>query len=101
MGGNEAFDFEQDFVKVLGNPPSVVQVKEYNSSCSEEIRPASGTHFPPVSIVAGTGRQGDSVILLRALVEIGVSRKDIATKNTETIDNEKSRLILTIGPKPP
>lgn len=91
-GGKETFDFEQDFVNAF-NP--VGKLKEYLISCNETV--GGGMFSPPLQIEAGTERQGDADILVKALTDIGISKKDIVKKPNDN----KALLALTIGPKAP
>ncbi len=92
----ETLDFELDFLSAFtANPVNpVVKVESYNQSCSLIL--ALGVSIPPVQIEYGAQRQGDALILLKAIEEIGINKKDIVTK----INVDKSLLVLTIGPKP-
>jgi ElaB/YqjD/DUF883 family membrane-anchored ribosome-binding protein len=92
-GGRETLDFELDFADALLGLSQLNM--QYLSSCDVVLGGAE--LLPPIEIVAGVERQGDSDILCNALVEIGINKKDIATNTSAN----KSLLILAIGPKPP
>ncbi len=89
-GGRETFDFEQDFIAAFRGH----LIMEYEHECSEFVGPL---YPPPIQIEAGDERQGDATILLKALLEIGISKKDIVTKPNQN----KLLLALTVGPKAP
>lgn len=93
-GGKEALDFELDFRDAFSSTPAVLQIESYLSSCSLFMMP--GLAMPPIQIEYGTQREGDALILVKAIEEIGVKKSDIATKpNANDL-----LLVLTIGPKP-
>lgn len=52
--------------------------------------------FPSLQVEAGTDRQHDSDILVEALAEIGVNKKDMAKRT----NSNKQFLEVMIGPKP-
>ncbi len=52
--------------------------------------------IPPMQVDYGTQREGDKLILVKALEEIGIKKNDIVTK----ANANNSLLILTVGPKP-
>lgn len=92
-GGAETFDFAQDFLEVLFHKPLTFG-GQYPLSCSTII--GGDVNVPPIQIEAGAGRQHDADILFKALVEIGINKKDIARKPNDN----KELLALSIGPKP-
>jgi hypothetical protein len=94
--GTETSDFEQDFVKAFSNPGLHFKL-EYALSCSVEFGPVMGPQAPSIQVEAGSERQGDADILVKALEEIGINKKEIVTKSNPN----KSLLALTIGPKAP
>jgi hypothetical protein len=92
-GGAETFDFAHDFVDVIFRRPLAFG-GQYPSSCASIVAP--GFNPFPVQVEAGSDRQGDADILVKALVEIGVNKKDIRTR----LNADKKLLAVTIGPKP-
>jgi hypothetical protein len=96
----EPLDFEMDFVDALGrkNVPRVRKVPVtvgYLITCDTLL--TGGTHIPPLQVEAGVDRQDDAEILVKALVGIGISKKQITRKPNAN----KEILSLTIGPKLP
>ncbi|SRR5581483_3920682 len=91
----EGFDFEQDFVRTFGNAGSPVKLDFWLTSCDTQIGPAGPDSFhPPIDIWTGSGRQGDAEILRKALIKIGIDKKQIRIKPN---DNQ-TMLRLMVGP---
>jgi hypothetical protein len=95
-GGSEALDFEQDFVDAVLKPKPILPAASfwYNTSCTQSM---GGNLVPPLSIVVGDERKRDRDILVQALVDVGIKRKDITIK----ADPSSLRLSLFVGPKSP
>ncbi len=101
-GGNakEPLDFEMDFVNGMKHP-DVQKVRKvpvkvgYLTGCNEIL--AGDVFVPPIQVEAGADRKGDAEILVKALMEIGINKKDIVRKPNDN----KDLLVLTIGPKAP
>jgi hypothetical protein len=91
-GGKEALDFELDFVKAFD---PIRKLKVYLVSCSIVV--GGVVSQPPIQIEAGSERQGDADILVKALADIGINKSDIVRKP----NNDRTLLELTIGPKAP
>lgn len=96
-GGNEAFEFAQDFVDAFRSPQSLVHILgSYPDFCIEMV--GGSVYSPPIRIEFGDGRESDADTLLKALVEIGVSKKQIAMTHA---NSNTPTLGLTVGPKAP
>jgi hypothetical protein len=91
--GAEALDFELDLFDAF-NVKSPLKVETYNVSCS--MLTGFSVFIPPIRVVYSAQRKGDAFILIKALEEIGIHKKDITTKT----DANSSFLDLAIGPKP-
>lgn len=91
--GVEALDFELDLFNAF-TVNSPLKVGSYNISCSTLMGAAA--FIPPMQVDYGTQREGDKLILVKALEEIGIKKNDIVTK----ANANNSLLILTVGPKP-
>ena len=82
----EAVNFERDFIEVLnGNPDKAACLSGYGGM----------EYTPPIEIDAGAERKGDAEILLDALTDVGINKRDIVVK----IKGQKRKLLLIIGPQ--
>ena len=93
VGSGAEIDFEQDFVEAAKDTPPL---REYSSSCSVMVGPQT-SFSPPLLVEVGTGRRNDGEVLLKALADMGIKRKEIAIRN----NSNSAYPILTIGPKGP
>ena len=95
----EPLDFEQDFLAALSSRPNEATVRKvpvhvgYLTSCNAVL--GAAMFIPPIQVEAGEDRQGDEGILVKALIDIGINKKDIVPKS----NGNKVLLVLTIGPK--
>jgi hypothetical protein len=93
-GGNakEPLDFELDFVDAIDRKTPVQF--EYMASCNAFV--GAGMFIPPIQVEAGADRTDDEETLIKALIQIGVDKKQIRRKPNDN----RELLSLTIGPKP-
>jgi len=91
--GDEAFDLMKDFVDAFGHQNSPLKLEPWRTGC-DRIEGVGAAHFPPIGIHAGTARQEDAVILLKALVEVGIDKKQISSQTASV----RNVLELVIGP---
>jgi hypothetical protein len=86
-------DFELDFVDAIDRKTPVPF--QYLTSCDAIL--GAGVFIPPIQVEAGADRKGDEEVLVKALVDTGISKKQITRKPNDI----KELLGLTIGPKAP
>lgn len=93
-GSKEILDFELDFVDAINNKSPVKF--QYLLSCATFVGGAV-TFVPPIQVEIGADRAQDGAVLIKALEQIGIKRKEIETKP----NSNRSLLGLTLGPKTP
>ena len=71
-------------------------LRPYPSFCVEIV--GGSVYVPPIRIEFGEGRKSDADALLKALVEIGINKKQIAMEN---YGSHAPNLDLAVGPKAP
>lgn len=95
----EPLDFESDFLEAMRRPmPKFRKVPvhvTYLTTCNTML--GGATFIPPIQIEVSADRQGDAAILVKALKDIGINKKDIKTKPRD----RKDFLGMSIGPKSP
>ena len=99
---SESLDFEQDFLAAVGITPSnwtanVPVHVGFLTSCSSIV--GGSVFIPPIQVEVGADRTSDGEILLKALAEMGIDKKQIRKKVNDNAP-ERMYLTLTVGPKP-
>jgi len=93
-GGNmkEPLDFELDFVDAI-DKKTPVQF-QYRFGCMALV--GFRAFIPPIQVEAGADRADDEETLIKALIDMGINKKEITKTNADS-----GFLGLTIGPKAP
>jgi hypothetical protein len=95
-GATEALDFELDFLETFSSK-SPIEVPEHKAWCTSFE--GVGFFLPSFRIEYGLQREGDELILLRALEDAGIKKKDVVIKKILAVADAK-RLTIVIGPRP-
>ncbi len=86
-GGTETRDFTQDFVEAFNSP--TLDFKVQHATCSQIL--AAGFNPPAIQVEAGSERQHDADTLVKALIELGINKNEIARKANDTGVGSSSR----------